>query len=121
MTVEERTRCRSPVEPCDRQVQSIRSLACIIIAAENPLYVGCLLIDADALKDKSDLIVWTLTAQWIFDGLEHIAECADITGEHGELFLLFDDLEMMTNRRVHSEGHLTELRTQYRSMRTDRA
>jgi hypothetical protein len=79
-----------------RVAQSIRKIGGVIIALDDPIYVGRLLIGADEVEDRSDLIVPGRTAQNILRELQQIRQQpgADVTRDHGDLYILFDEPTM---------------------------
>ena len=84
----------------DRPSTSIRTVGGVIIAMEDPVYVGRLLVGSDVVEDKSDLVVPGRMTDRLFKDLQAISEQpgAEVTRQHGELFTLFDD-PAMTERR----------------------
>src|SRR5262245_58727836 len=63
------------LERCDRRTQSVRVIGSVIIAVDRPLYIGRLLLGADAIDDKSELVAGVTLGQNTLDALEKIADC----------------------------------------------
>jgi len=88
------------VERYDRGSQSIRVIGSVIIALEDPIYVGRLLVGSDTVEDKSDLVMPGRATERLIDELQKIGchSGTTVTREHHEVFTLFDD-PTMTERR----------------------
>jgi hypothetical protein len=62
------------VEHLDRGESSMRSIAGVIIAMEDPVYVGRLLVGSDTVEDKSDLVIPGRMTDDLYRDLQAIAE-----------------------------------------------
>lgn len=84
------------LERYDGAIQSIRSVGGVVIAMETPAYVGRLMIGAEAVEDKSDLIISGRPTVALFLELQTIGEGpgAEVTNKYPELWALFSDPEM---------------------------
>jgi hypothetical protein len=84
------------LERYDRAAQAVRSVGGVIIAMEDPVYVGRLLVGSTDVDDKSALIVPGTMARDLFGELQQIAEHPgrEVTKDTKELWALFSDPEM---------------------------
>lgn len=88
------------VERYDHGSKSVRIIGGVIIALEDPIYVGRLLVGGDTVEDKSDLVVPGRAAERLIGELRKIGDRpgTQVTREHQDVFTLFDD-PTMTERR----------------------
>jgi hypothetical protein len=88
------------VERYDRASRSIRIIGGVIIALEDPMYVGRLLVGGDTVEDRSDLVMPGGATERLIDELQKIGDQPGtrVTREHQEVFTLFDN-PTMTERR----------------------
>ncbi len=88
------------LESYDRPAQSIRSVGGVIIAMEDPVYVGRLLVGVDDVEDKSDLIVPGKMTADLWRDLQIIAEQPgrDVKNDLEELWTLFTDPALVEGR-----------------------
>lgn len=87
------------LEHFDRGESSIRSIGGVIIAMEDPVYVGRLLIGSDAVEDKSDLVIPGRMTDDLYRDLQAIAEKpGQKVNRDNELWTLFDDPQMTDGR-----------------------
>ena len=79
------------LERLDRASHSIRTVGGVMIAMENPIYVGRLMVGAEIVEDKSDLVG---SRDHLIRDLQAIGEHpgGDVTREYEELFVLFEEL-----------------------------
>jgi hypothetical protein len=79
------------LERYDRASSSARTVGGVIIAMENPIYVGRLVVGAEAVEDMSDLVG---SGDRLIHDLQTIGEQpgAEVTRQYDELFVLFEEL-----------------------------
>lgn len=88
------------LESCDRPSESIRSVGGVIIAMEDPVYVGRLLVGSNEVEDKSDLIVpGKMTADlWKDQQIIAEQEGREVKNDLEELWTLFTDPALVEGR-----------------------
>ena len=88
------------LESYDRTSESIRSVGGVIIAMEDPVYVGRLLVGADDVEDKSDLIVPGKMTADLWRDLQIIAAQPgrDVKNDLEELWTFFTDPALVERR-----------------------
>jgi hypothetical protein len=62
------------LECYERDSQSIRVIGGLIIAVEDPIYVGRLLMGSDTVEDHSELVPGGRVSQRLFEELQRIGE-----------------------------------------------
>jgi hypothetical protein len=84
------------LERFDRGASSFRPIGGVLIAMENPVYVGRLLVGSDDVEDKSELVTGGKMTADLFRDLQAIGEHPgrEVSRDLEELWILFDDPEM---------------------------
>ena len=103
------------LERYDRDSQSVRTVGGVVIALEAPIYVGRLMVGADAVEDLSDLVG---SRDQLIRDLQTIGEQpgAEVNRDYEELFVLFEELRDRHTKAafVRADRHTSFIR------RTDR-
>src|ERR1041385_1132177 len=102
------------LERYDRDSQSVRTVGGVVIALEAPIYVGRLMVGADAVEDLSDLVG---SRDQLIRDLQTIGEQpgAEVNRDYEELFVLFEELR---DRHTKAAFVRADRRTSF-SRRTD--
>ena len=88
------------LERYDRPSQSTRTIGGLIIAMEDPVYVGRLLVGGETVSDHSDLVAPTLISQRLYEELQRLGAHpgSEVTRDYEELFNLITERVLRIER-----------------------